>query len=89
MLAYIDGVEPVFAAAAARLGPDGLLVYSIETCIDEDAVLTRGGRFQHARAHIDAIVARLGLKAVAGTSATLRKEKRTAVPGYLGILARR
>jgi predicted TPR repeat methyltransferase len=88
VLPYIDGIEPIFTEVARRLTPGGMLVYSIETCIDENAMLARTGRFQHARAYIDAIAARHGLKAVAGSHIVLRKEKRTSVPGYLGILTR-
>jgi predicted TPR repeat methyltransferase len=74
------------AAAAAALRPDGSFVFTVEALLDEatpaDYCLRPHGRYSHARAYVERLLADVGLAAVIAP-AELRLEAGAPVHGYV------
>lgn len=84
---YFGDLAPLFAAAAARLSPDGVLAFSHETDDCASYRLRHCGRFAHAPAYIETL-ARENFSVAASVSTTLRWEANKPVEGKLVLLRR-
>jgi predicted TPR repeat methyltransferase len=91
-LVYIGDLEPFFAAAAHRLSPDGLLVFTAEHAADLEATgsfrLEPSGRYSHSKSGLERCLTAAGLAPGAVTEAVLRKERGQPVAGLV-VAARR
>jgi predicted TPR repeat methyltransferase len=65
-LVYFGDLESVLAAARGALRPNGLVVFTLERAVggeaDIDYRLELYGRYSHARAYVEQLLARLGLQ---------------------------
>lgn len=89
---YLGHVEPIVAAAAARLNPRGLFAFSTETLPDAEFgeksfVVGAKHRFAHAAGYIRRVLADNGFEVIAMDDITVRLEEGVPVPGHL-VLAR-
>lgn len=86
VLVYIGNLEPLFAASADKLSPQGYLVLSIE---NGDAfapfALRPSGRYVHAASYLESLAAQHGLKVLRKDLATIRTENYEPVEGYIFI----
>jgi predicted TPR repeat methyltransferase len=97
VLCYLGPLEPLFAAAAARLEPGGLFVFSAETPTGAHAtvagahpgwVLGRLGRYAHDPAYVAAAAANSGFVVRECRPETIRTEAGAPVAGLLAVLQR-
>jgi predicted TPR repeat methyltransferase len=92
VLSYFGALNGVIAAAAARLAPDGLLLFSVEDGdaveIDSDWRIGRLGRYAHRRRHIAACAAAAGLTVREIHGEALRDEADKPVAGLICVLSR-
>jgi predicted TPR repeat methyltransferase len=85
-LVYFGDLEGVIAACAGALRPNGLLVFTLEHALGVSAVadyrLELHGRYSHARAHVERLLALSGLHSRI-IEAELRMEAGAPVPGLV------
>src|SRR5262249_50545598 len=85
-LVYFGDLADVIAAAARALRPDGLLVFTLEHAagqgVDSGYRLELHGRYGHARAYVERLLASSGLQARI-VEAELRMEAGAPVPGLV------
>jgi len=85
-LVYFGGLEEVLAAAAGALRPGGFFVFTLEHLVAPDANvdyrLEPHGRYSHARAYVERILAGVDLAAVFA-HADLRMESGAPVAGLV------
>ncbi|GAB4184725.1 MAG: hypothetical protein OHK0024_24880 [Thalassobaculales bacterium] len=88
VLCYIADLRPVFAAAAARLAPGGLLVVTVEEAAEAGAVLLRPSRrYAHGAALLRQAAAACGLGLAEILRAPLRRERGEDVDGLVAAFA--
>jgi predicted TPR repeat methyltransferase len=91
VLIYTGDLAPVMAAAAARLGPGGLLAFTVEIAgaagVPEAGDWTIGPslRFRHSASYLQRVIAAAGLSVIRMETVTLRKDAGADVSGYLVI----
>ncbi|WP_334175548.1 methyltransferase domain-containing protein [Pseudoxanthobacter sp.] len=91
VLCYLGDLSPVLAGSAARLGPGGLLAFSVERAEDDLAEgwrLQASMRFAHARWYLEKVAGEAGLSVVLHEEAALRMDRGEAVMGHLMVLRR-
>ena len=85
-LVYFGDLESVLAAAAGALRANGLLVFTLEHAVGAEAALDYRlefhGRYSHAGAHVERMLAFLGLQPQIA-QAELRMESGAPVPGLV------
>jgi predicted TPR repeat methyltransferase len=85
-LVYFGDLAGVLAAAAGALRPNGLFVFTLEHAVegevDVDYRLEPHGRYGHARAYVEQLLARSGLQPEIA-HAELRMEAGAPVPGLV------
>ena len=85
-LVYFGDLESVLAAAAGALRPNGLFVFTLEHAVggraDVDYRLELHGRYSHARAYVEEVLALSGLQPEIA-HAELRMEAGTPVAGLV------
>ena len=84
-LVYFGPLEEVVAAAANALRPGGVLVFTVEelpTGRDAGYALSPNGRYRHARAYVERVLAEAGLQSEI-VPAELRLEAGEPVPGLV------
>jgi len=85
-LVYFGDLEGVLAAAAGALRPNGLIVFTLEHAVGASADpgyrLELHGRYSHARAYVERLLAALGLQPEI-THADLRMESGAPVAGLV------
>ena len=85
-LVYFGDLESVLAAAARALRPNGLFVFTLEHAVgreaDVDYRLELHGRYSHARAYVERLLALSGLQPEIA-HAELRMEAGAPVPGLV------
>ncbi len=85
---YMGDLEPVFAAAARRLAPGGLVSFSVETPPDPLApmVLLPSMRYAHSEAYVRQLAARHSLAVANLRAGTLREERGKPIAGLFVCL---
>ena len=86
---YLGSLEPVFATVLDLLSPRGLFAFSVEASSDEHIALRPSGRFAHASAYIDRLVAASGFVILEALETPIRQERGQPIPGRLYLLQRR
>jgi len=85
-LVYFGDLEGTIAACAGALRPNGILVFTLEHAVGGSAGvdyrLELHGRYSHARAYVEQVLARSGLHAKV-IQAELRTEAGAPVPGLV------
>lgn len=89
---YLGHIEPIIAATAARLNPQGYFAFSTETLPEADfegQPFTVGAkqRFAHALAYVRDVLTENGFQILVVDDITVRLEEATPVPGHL-VLAK-
>jgi predicted TPR repeat methyltransferase/thioredoxin-like negative regulator of GroEL len=92
-LCYFGELGPLLAAIAARLTTDGVAIFSLERCAEDDAPargwrLGRSGRYAHTDDAVRTAVAAAGLHLRALRHETLRDEGGASVSGMIVVAAR-
>jgi predicted TPR repeat methyltransferase len=88
LLIYLGDIAPLFAAAAARLTPEGLFLVSTERALAEEGAfkLRSTGRYAQSDRHIAEIAQRSGLAVLAQEPTVLRQQHGADVAGTLFAL---
>ena len=81
-LVYFGALEDVVAAAAGALRPGGLFVFTLEHGDGQDYHLHTHGRYTHARAYVERLLANYGFETETG-QAELRMESGVPVAGLV------
>lgn len=85
-LVYFGDLQDVIAALARALRPNGLFVFTLEHAAEDSAGadyrLQRHGRYSHARAYVERVLASAGLPSKI-VQAELRMEAGAPVPGLV------
>jgi predicted TPR repeat methyltransferase len=85
-LVYFGNLRGVIAACAGALRPNGLLVFTLEHAVEGSAGagyrLELHGRYSHARAYVEQVIASSGLQSKV-IEAELRMEAGAPVPGLV------
>ncbi len=87
VLVYVGDLTAVFAAAAARLRPGGLLAATVEHA-ESGVVLHDGRRFAHGADHLQAALATAGLDILSLAAVATRRDRGAPVPGLLVVATR-
>jgi predicted TPR repeat methyltransferase len=85
MLNYIGDLTAIFAAAAARLNPEGLLTGTVEKGMQGEVTLTDKRRHTHGLDHLITAADNAGLRMLKTQDTTLRSEGGVPVPGLVFI----
>jgi len=85
---YMADLAPVFAAAAAALGREGLFAFTVQAHAGDGAVLGDDQRFAHSESHLRALAQRFSLYPVILERVSTRQDRGQDVPGLLLVLAR-
>jgi predicted TPR repeat methyltransferase len=83
---YFGDLGQVLLPAAARLLPQGLLVFTVEAGADVPFRLTDSGRYAHSPEHVKEAAARAGLVLIELREVFLRREYGEDVYGLLCVL---
>jgi predicted TPR repeat methyltransferase len=87
-LVYIGDLQPLFAAVAAALTPDGLFAFSVELFEGDGYRLEPTMRFAHARAYVEATAGQADLRPLVVQSASTRREAGADAPGLICVFER-
>src|SRR6185312_2500834 len=87
-LPYIGDLQPLLAAVAAALAPDGLLAFSVELCEGDGFRLEPTMRFAHSRAYVEAAAGAADLRPLLVQSASTRREAGEDAPGLICVFKR-
>jgi predicted TPR repeat methyltransferase len=86
---YLGDLTPVFAAAAARLRPGGLFLFSTEHLSPgEDFRLQPTARFAHGEVYLERLAQQHGFAILSRATTTIRRERGAGVVGGLYLLRR-
>jgi predicted TPR repeat methyltransferase len=88
LLIYLGDLAGLFGLVAARLAPQALFAFSVETTEQENFTLLPSGRFAHSRAYI-ARLAERDFRIVETKETTIRLEANQPVKGALVLLERK
>lgn len=87
VLNYLGDLAGVFTSIKKRASPNALVVFSTEASDDiPEFALEKTGRFSHARAYVERVVAAAGLTVVDCEETQLRMERGVPVRGHLFVL---
>jgi predicted TPR repeat methyltransferase len=81
-LVYFGPLEEVLAAAASALRTGGVLVFTVEELCDTGYAITPSGRYRHAQAYVERVLADAGLRSEV-VPAELRLEAGEPVAGLV------
>jgi predicted TPR repeat methyltransferase len=84
---YVGDLAPIFAAIAAILARGGLLAFTAETHAGDGIKILPTLRFAHGEAHIRAVLAAHGLRALHLAKTSVRSEKSVPVEGLVVVAA--
>ena len=87
-LVYLGDLAAVFAAAAARLAPDGFFLFTLERADCQTFELGPKRRWRHSEAYVRDMAARTGLGVAGLMQAAPRSEAGQPVPGLAVALFR-
>lgn len=88
VLIYTGRTEDLFGLISARLSPDGLFAFSIQSLKDGNYAIGQDHRYAHNPAYIDNCLRAAGLTTLSSNDITLRLEQRESVEGQI-ILCRK
>lgn len=88
VLVYLGDLEPLFAALAKGLLPDGIALLSVERHAGPGYVLQPSQRYAHSLSYLETAAATHGLRLSARAQAVLRQDRGEPVMGWLGLLER-
>ena len=84
---YFGDLDDVLSASANALAPSGLLAFTVEKAMPDEApdgvVLRFHGRFAHTRSYMEKHLALAGLQSMQIVEATLRRECGQPVDGFI------
>lgn len=84
---YCTDLNPVAAAAAQALAPDGLLAFTVETHDGDGVILRETLRFAHSADHVRDAFQRAQLRPLVLQRCSTRNEKGAPVPGLVAVAA--
>ncbi|MBW8708849.1 MAG: methyltransferase domain-containing protein, partial [Alphaproteobacteria bacterium] len=87
-LVYLGDLKAVFAAAAARLHPDGFFLFTVEKAAGEGFELGPKRRWRHSEAYLRSLAGDAGLGVAGLVAAAPRSEANQPVEGFAVALAR-
>ncbi|MBA2588627.1 MAG: methyltransferase domain-containing protein [Alphaproteobacteria bacterium] len=87
-LVYLGDLKPVFAAAPARLSPDGYFLFTVEKAEDGGFELGPKRRWRHSETYLRRLAREAGLTVAGLVSAATRSEANQPVEGFAVALAR-
>jgi predicted TPR repeat methyltransferase len=87
-LVYTGNLQPLFAAVAGALAPDGLFAFSVELFEGDGFRLEPTMRFAHSRAYVEATAAKEGLRPRLVEPASTRREAGQDAPGLICVFAK-
>jgi predicted TPR repeat methyltransferase len=85
-LCYFGDLLPLMMAARSSMRDGGTLVFTVEALPDDVGLpfrLEPHGRYSHARSHVEAVLAQVGLRVLEISAETLRHEGGNPVHGWL------
>lgn len=87
---YVGSLEPVFAALAQAMEPNGIFCFSAESSGDEDAdfKLLPSLRYAHSERYLRELATRHGFHMVQLLRAPIREDQREQIPGIFVYLER-
>lgn len=85
---YLGDLRPVFALAAQKLAPGGLLAFTVQAHEGEGFRLLEDLRFGHSHDWLAAELARAGFAEIAVTPVSTRRDRGQDVPGLLATAIR-
>ena len=86
---YVGAIDPVFAALARVLLPDGLLAFSVEAAPDDVEFQLRDSlRFAHSRRHIEALAERHGHTVLQCVRQPMREDQHRPIDAWYVVLSR-
>ena len=85
---YIGDLEPVFAAVARVLGPDGMFAFSVEGLEEGSYFLQPTGRYSQSLRYLRRLAAKFGLTELRFERARIRREGRGSAEGWLALFAK-
>jgi predicted TPR repeat methyltransferase len=85
VLVYFGDLQPLFAAAARVLNPQGWFAFSIEAFEGEGFRLDTTMRFAHSASHVQGAAESAGLRALTLSPAPFRREAGRDVEGRIGV----
>lgn len=86
-LVYLGDLATVFAAVAARLGPNGFFLFTVEKAQGEGFELGPKRRWRHSEAYLRALAGRSGLQVAGLVAAAPRQEAGQPVEGFAVALS--
>ena len=85
VLCYVGDLQPILSATARALADGGLFAFTVETFEGEGYRLQRTMRFTHARSYLEAAANAVGLRALAVSAGSTRRETGADVPGLICV----
>lgn len=85
VLVYVSDINPAVAGAARCLAPDGILAFTVETHDGAGVALGEKLRYAHSQSIVHEALARAGLRPLAISPVSTRREAGMAVPGLLAL----
>lgn len=85
---YFKTLEPIFAAVAKVLAPDGIFAFSVEAAPEDEIVLRSSGRFAHPAGHVQTLAARFGFSIIEQHGFPVRHERNQPIAGTLYVLGK-
>jgi len=86
---YFGDIEPVFAAAAPVLLPQGLFAFSVEAATGDQPFELRGSlRFAHTREHVEAAALRQGYRLLQCVRQPMREDQRRPIDAWYVVMTR-
>lgn len=86
VLVYVGELDPVFAAAAVALRPQGLFAFSVEAGQENGYTLLASGRYAHGESCLREAAVRHGFEMLELSRHTLRRDRSGDIEGYLAVM---
>src|SRR4029077_15569585 len=87
-LVYLGDLEAVFAAAQARLAPEGQFLFTVEKADGEGFELGPKRRWRHSEAYLRRLAQQAGFGVTGLLAAAPRQEAKVPVEGFAVALSR-
>jgi predicted TPR repeat methyltransferase len=87
VLVYIGNLAPLFTQIARVLASGGLFAFTAESHNGDGYVIGGETRYAHSREYIEATACEVGPSMLLLNLASTRRNKRAAVPGFIGVIS--